>query len=1162
MRLSQIKLAGFKSFVDPTRIQLPGQIVGVVGPNGCGKSNVIDALRWVLGESRASALRGISMQDVIFNGSDKRRPVARASVELLFDNEQGKAGGAWAGFAEISIGRVLQRNGESNYYINHQKVRRRDITDIFLGTGLGARAYAIVEQGMISRIIEAKPEELRIFLEEAAGVSKYRDRRRETSLRLNDTRNNLLRIHDILQQMDQQLLHLTEQSKVARQYRVWESRRNNTQHLLWLIRKQEAQAQRAEFSIQIEQIRTELERQTAVLRQKESLLESQRSQHYLLTESLEVRQARHYAANAEVVKLEQQGKFAVEQQQNLQQQIDAALKQIAQQQHQQQQILIEMAHWQQQQEVAASRRQASLQLVENIDMPGTEAEAKLARQYDATLEREELTMQQQLHLLQTQHDNLLRTTRQLKQRRDRLLQELENIPDPEPVVSTEAARAECEQQHAAQAQRLTGLESRLVLAEEVKLKWRSALQIPTRQLTQCEARLYALLQLQRDNEGVLQDWLQQQGLTDDALLWQSIQVLPGWENALEAVLRERTSARTLVSLSCVQNWSDMPPARLAVLEPAVDRQLADETLPFIPLIQYVQCQNETLLPVLREWLRGIYALHSISEGLSLRDQLPPGGGFVTPEGHFLDRHSVLFYAHGTQGVLARQVEIEQLESQLTRAQTNVAQIKIKLSEAERDSQLLELQIPPLRQTIAELGQHQHLLQLNMLKLTQALERARERRTQLRSELGEVNKLLEAEHDLACTLLVQMTAQREAQLKFKTERDAARQEYETRERVLHELRQKAQQVQHAHQEACFFVRTCQDKLADLQSRDQIISRTLSQSLERLEPLQLALQHCSGEVTQQALQIALQVQREAALQQVQAREALETIAAALQQTEQERLASERKLVQLREKLNELMLREQEFRLYFEQWDAQLQGVDVTLLQPLVKTSKPVQLQSELIRLDQLIAELGAVNLAALDEFNVATERKNYLDAQAQDLQQALNTLEEAIRHIDRESRALMMDTFNKVNVQLAELFPVLFAGGAASLVLTGEEILESGVQMMAQPPGKKNSSIHLLSGGEKALTAIALIFSLFQLNPAPFCLLDEVDAPLDDTNTARLCELIKKMAQHTQFVFITHNKIAMEMAQQLIGVTMQEKGVSKVVSVDIEAALRMQDGVALV
>ena len=575
LRLSHIKLAGFKSFVDPTHISLPGQIVGVVGPNGCGKSNVIDALRWVLGESKASALRGETMQDVIFNGSSKRKPVSRASVELVFDNSLGKANGQWSSYAEISIKRVLQRDGDSSYHINNQHVRRKDITDIFLGTGLGARAYAIIEQGMISRIIEAKPEELRIFLEEAAGVSKYRDRRRETELRIGDTRDNLLRVSDILQELEKQLVHLGEQAEVAKQYRALETQRDTTQQLFWLVKKQEAEAQRTRFAQGTEKTRTELEGETARLREIESQLETARSGHYQLSDALHVKQGDLYTANAEIARLEQHIKHITEQRQRMTQQLANTEKQIEQQKHQRQGVHSLLDHWQRQQDGAGAKVSEAEQLaqLEGQNLPQAEDSARIAQERHNELQREQLLLQQQLQLADTQHANLQRNIQQLDSRRLRLMMEKDNLPGADGGALQQAQQqvAELEKERAEQVEKLALLQEQLPLADTQRRNQRDSLQQQERMLAQTEARLNALQQLQRqiDSDKNLNAWLQQHQLDNKPRLWQAIRIEAGWEDALEAVLRERLNALSLPSLDAAAAWSDAPPAKLALFSPRI-----------------------------------------------------------------------------------------------------------------------------------------------------------------------------------------------------------------------------------------------------------------------------------------------------------------------------------------------------------------------------------------------------------------------------------------------------------------------------------------------------------------------------------------------------------------------------------------------------------------
>ncbi len=1174
MRLSHIKLAGFKSFVDPTHIALPGQIVGIVGPNGCGKSNVIDALRWVLGESRASALRGESMQDVIFNGSSKRKPVSRASVELIFDNSLGKAAGQWSSYAEISIKRVLQRDGDSTYHINNQHVRRKDITDIFMGTGLGPRAYAIIEQGMISRIIEAKPEELRVFLEEAAGVSKYRDRRRETELRIADTRENLLRVDDILLELTKQLTHLTAQAEVAKQFRALEVQRNTTQHLLWLVNKKEAEVRRARFTQQIEKTKTELEAETARLRETESQLEGARIGHYALADALHAKQGELYATNAEIARLEQHIAHLNDQRARLTQQLANGELQMEQQRGQLQGIQSLLAHWQQQQQEAGVRVEVcdNRATTELQHLPQAEEAARAAQQRYNEVQREHLVLQQQLQLADTQREHIQRNVQQLESRRSRLLLEQDNLPqvDTEALARAQQQLVEMEAERSTQQQQLAQLQEQLPTADAARRDQRIAAQELERQLAQIEAKLSALKQLQQqvDNDKNLKQWLVNHQLDTLPRLWQSIRIDQGWEDALEAVLRERLNALALKGLDETAAWHDAPPGKLAVFAGNVGRDLSrhnNDDVGMNPDLQslskFVTCQDEQAAPVVADWLSGVYAAETLTQALSLRARLPSGAWLVTPQGHLVGAHSVLFHAPDSQvhGVLARQREIESLQLAAQQQAAALEQGKHQAAQAEESYHAIESRIAPLRTAGSELQQRQHGTQVQILKLTQANERSHERATQIAHELQELADQSASEQRQQQEITGRMDILRGNMATQQAEAEEIKLYAAAQESTLRQQRERSQKAQHELQEARFFAKTCAEKLADLEHNLKQTGLTLAQLEQTLVQSRDELGNLEEGSSKQQLQEALQ-QRQAREQALaEARNALEHATNNLNKLEQERLSCEQKLHPLREKTGELSLKEQEARLQYEQWSEQLTGVDEAALMPLLEAgnARPNALQGELNQLNGDIAALGAVNLAALDELQAAQERKAYLDAQAKDLSEAMATLEDAIRRIDKESRELLMATYNEVNRHLAEMFPVLFGGGEARLVLTGEEILDSGVQVMAQPPGKKNASIHLMSGGEKALTAIALVFSLFQLNPAPFCLLDEVDAPLDDTNTERLCKLIQKMAQQTQFVFISHNKLTMELAQQLVGVTMQERGVSHVVAVDIEEALRMRD-----
>lgn len=1169
MRLSHIKLAGFKSFVDPTHIALPGQLVGVVGPNGCGKSNVIDALRWVLGESRASALRGESMQDVIFNGSGNRKPVARASVELIFDNSLGKAAGQWSSYAEIAIKRVLKRDGDSSYYINNQNVRRKDITDIFLGTGLGARAYAIIEQGMISRIIEAKPEELRVFLEEAAGVSKYRDRRRETELRIGDTRENLLRVDDILFELDKQLVHLAGQAEVASRYRELEGRRDTTQRLLWLLNKNDAESRRVRFAQAVEKTKNELEAETARLREVESQLESARSEHYTLADTLHSKQGELYAVNAEVSRLEQQLAFLNDQHHRLAQQISTGERQIELQRGQLQGTEGLLAHWKQEQQEAAVRVEVceSQAETEALHLPKAEDAVRAEQERYQVMQREHMLLQQQVQLGESQRSHIQRNQQQLDARKSRLQLELDGLPlaDMEALQQAQQQQEEMQAEYSEQQMQLEELQAQLPVADEERRSSRIAAQEAERQLAQVDARLNALEQLQQqiDQDKNLKNWLARNQLEHAPRLWQAIRIEAGWEDALEAVLRERLNALAVEHLDVTAQWTEMPPAKLAVFAADGSHTATQGRPEFTPLAKYVQCQDAQAAPVVEDWLAGVYAVPDLNEALKQRSSLPAGSWLVTPQGHLVGAHSVLFHAPDSQvhGVLARQREIEKLQLEAQQLTGAVEQGKHKMQQSELAYNSIEARISPLRSASSALQQQQHSMQMQILKLTQTGERNNERRAQIAQELQELADHVAGEQGQLEEIAERMEVLRENMETQQAAAEAVRQQVSAQESSLREQRERSQKAQHELQEARFFAKTCTEKIADLERNLQQTTATLNQLEEALAHSRSELAGMNDSDAQQLLQESLEQRqlREQAL--AEARNVLEHATVTLNKLEQERMSCEQQLNPLREKVGEMTLKEQEARLQFEQWAEQLQGVDEAPLLPLLEGARQNGLQNELNRINGEITVLGAVNLAALEELQAAQERKTYLDAQAKDLNEAMATLEDAIRRIDKESRDLLMATYDEVNRHLSELFPILFGGGEARLVLTGEEILDSGVQVMAHPPGKKNSSIHLLSGGEKALTAIALVFSLFQLNPAPFCLLDEVDAPLDDTNTERLCKLIKKMSEQTQFIFISHNKITMELAQQLVGVTMQERGVSKVVSVDIEEALRMNDANAL-
>lgn len=1174
MRLSNIKLAGFKSFVDPTDIPVPSNLVGVVGPNGCGKSNVIDAVRWVLGESRASALRGESMQDVIFNGSANRKPVGRTSVELIFDNSLGKAGGQWSSYAEISIKRVLLRDGESTYYINNIHVRRRDIADIFLGTGIGNRGYAIIEQGMISRIIDAKPEELRVFLEEAAGVSKYRERRRETESRLADTRENLLRVDDICQELEKQLQHLEEQAMVAGKFKDMQGQLSTAHNLLWLARKKEAATQRIRTENEIQRLELGLEAETSYLRDAEKRLEERRTQHYAASDSLHQGQGELYAANAEVARIEQQAQHLRENHQRMEQQITAAKNQIEHHEEQVGNSAESLDRWRKELERASLSLEVGKEKVaaENEKLPQTESAFRLCQEKLSEIQRSLLLAEQTGQLEESHRTHAEKALQQLESRRERLLEEQEALPRPDDEgllrlqreVESTAAELKLKQESLAQT------EDQLPNTEEIKREITREVQVLEQQITQTEARSSALERLQHrleGNEG-LSEWLTKHQLDALPRLWQSIQIEKGWEDALESVLRERLNSSYLERLEVAKDWvGDSPPGKWALFEattPSIQKP-NDETLHgkegWKLLEWYLTCDNAGIKSVLGEWLSGIFVVESVQEGLLQRTKLAPGEMLVTREGHFFTRHSLTYYAPDSQmhGVLVRQREITQIKSEAETLGVSLTQKKSALVVAEEDCNKLGALASRLRLDSEKLQQQHHDLQMQVLKLTQLAERSSQRDNQISVELMEIRQQIDVEASLKQSAEAKLIEYQDQIQVLQGQVQQERQAGEAAEQSLSTQRQLVQNVVREMQEAVFYEKTCQNKIIEVESAILSFNENFVKLKANLEQLQAEQDSFDETALHHQLQEGLTLREQRELVLTTARNTLEDAAKGLQEIEQERITFEQKLHPLRESISQARLKEQEARIIENQFGEQLKeaGANEEELFKVLGKKRPSRLQAEINQLNTEIDTLGAVNLAALEELHASQERKAYLDSQLKDLREAVETIESAIRRIDRETRERLLETFDKVNGHLDEMFPTIFGGGKAKLVLSGEEILDSGVQIIAQPPGKKTSTIHLLSGGEKALTALALVFSLFKLNPAPFCLLDEVDAPLDDSNTERFCDLLRKMLNQTQFVFVSHNKITMEMAQHLIGITMQEQGVSRVVAVDIEEAVKLND-----
>jgi len=1169
VRLNSIKLSGFKSFVEPTHFQLPGQLVGVVGPNGCGKSNIMDAVRWVLGESRASELRGESMQDVIFNGTNLRKPASRASVELVFENADQRAGGQWGQFAEIAVKRVLTRDGTSSYYINNQPVRRRDVQDVFLGTGLGPRAYAIIGQGTISRIIESKPEELRLFLEEAAGVSKYKERRRETENRLSDTRENLTRVEDILRELGNNLDKLEKQAEVAQRYKSLQADVSLRQHQLWYLKLAEARSDQSRVTQDVQGAVNAMESQVADLRQIESGLETVRQAHYAAGDQVNQAQGLLYEASTEVGRLEAEIRFVVEGRQRAEQRL-ASLKEQATQwstrkrdaERESAELTLTAEQGQEQSAILSAQVEDHAQQLPQLQESVRVAQAQ-ANEQRASVGQ----VQQQIQVLAAEQRSVQEQSRQLETRRERLLadQRALQAPDEAQLQGLEGQWEQAREAASVADARLHELQDALPTLEQARRDHQQAVNTESSQQAALSARMEALKALQErvKTDGKLQPWLKKHGLETLAGLWTRIHVRQGWENALEAALRERLGALEVSRLDMVRAFVDeAPPAKLVFFSlPQASKPQESSELP--RLSDLLELNDAGLAAVLRGWLQGCYTAPDLEAALALRAQLKVGDVVYVPSGHAVSADSVDFYAPDSEqaGLLARAQEIENLEKQLRAQQLICEQSRQHLSRAESALAEATQSLVQLRRDAAGLQTQAHSLQVEALRQRQLAEQTRVRGSQLSAELAELDLQLE---DLQQRRVMSDARFEELdmQLADTQERHAQLDDRVIQaERNLAESREQQRSVERQAQEAEFALRSLGARQSELA---RAIATADQQSLSIAQEQQRTSQEfdrLSDVAAQAGLQSALAVKLEREKALGARRSEYDDLTAKLRASDERRLELERALDPLRQRITDLQLKEQAARIGSEQYQqllddahADIDAIRLSIEQGNVRLAG---MQGSIDRINAEVTALGAVNLAALDELTSARERKQFLDAQSADLNEAMNTLEDAIKKIDAETRELLSGTFNTVNAHFGKMFPELFGGGNAKLVITGEEILDSGVQVIAQPPGKKNQTIHLLSGGEKALTAIALVFAIFQLNPAPFCLLDEVDAPLDDANTERYAKLVTSMSRETQFLFISHNKIAMEMAQQLIGVTMQEQGVSRIVAVDMDAAASLAE-----
>jgi len=1165
MRLSKIKLAGFKSFVEPTSIQLPSNLIGIVGPNGCGKSNVIDAVRWVMGESSAKHLRGDSMADVIFNGSTARKPVGTAFIELVFDNSDATIGGQFAEYGEIAIKRQVSRDGLSSYFLNGTRCRRRDITDLFLGTGLGPNSYAIIEQGMISRLIEAKPEDLRKFLEEAAGISKYKERRRETENRMRHARENLERLSDLREEVAKQLAHLQRQAKTAERYKLLREEERHAKAQLLALRWRALDGQAGQRDKAIKEQETALEAQVAVLRRIEADTEKQREAHAAASETFNAVQGRFYSVGADIARIEQGIKHANERRTEQEGDLAQAERDLADLQ----------AHLDADQNKIGELNAA----LHTLD-PEAQQAAERERGAAETLARAEHAMQawqqdweehnrrqaaasQTMQVERTRIEHVESHLRRLRERIARFEVEQENLSPDALEQETTALSGQLEQvDHevarlqediqaqlasiAAQRERNNGLSSELNEA-------RSELQGLRGRHASLEALQQAAL---GQREGAVTSWLEQQGLHDAPRLAQVLDVEEGWERAVECVLGFHLEAVCVDGMDPVASVLDsLEHGSLGVVELA--RQ--QDSGPAAPATLLSKVNSEWRLDSL---LAGVYAADTLSDALAMRSGLTSHESVVTPEGVWLGRAWLRVARDPDEkaGVLHREHELKELAGEIDALRGRVVELEQRLDEGHGLLQDHEEQREAALRKLGEANRHHAELKARLSGRRAQLEHVASRSTDIRKEAEEAKGLLATEE---ANLQGAHSRLGDAETAVQAMHASSETLVQRRDTCRHDLEQARSEARACHDAAHQIALKVESMRTALTSTQQNMGRMKS-SLEQLgarrEELRAALSQ--GEAPLQEMKRELEttlgrrVEVEAELGR--ARTAVEEIEEAMRRSADEHSGAEQKVDEVRGVLDqqrmawqELNVRRQTLNEQVEETGFQLQA----LFDEMPEEANEAEWQQKVEKLDVRIQRLGPINLAAIDEFNEQSERKNYLDAQHTDVSDALETLENAIRKIDRETRTRFKETYDKVNAGLKEMFPRLFGGGHAYLELTGEELLDAGVTIMARPPGKRNSTIHLLSGGEKALTAVALVFAIFELNPAPFCMLDEVDAPLDDANVGRFCELVKEKAGDIQFVYITHNKASMEMAHQLIGVTMHEPGVSRLVAVDVDEAVAM-------
>ncbi|HWK73095.1 MAG TPA: chromosome segregation protein SMC [Povalibacter sp.] len=1164
MRLNKIKLAGFKSFVDPTAVNLPGNLIGVVGPNGCGKSNIIDAVRWVMGEISAKHLRGDSMADVVFNGSSSRKPVGTASVELVFDNSDGTLAGQYAGYNEVSLKRVVSRDGTSAYFLNGIRCRRKDITQLFLGTGLGARSYAIIEQGMISRVIEARPDELRGFIEEAAGISKYKERRRETENRISHTKENLERLSDVREEVEKQLRHLQRQAATARRYQTLkQDERKLTAELLALrLRVIEQDSQSKEGILRERD--TQMQALIAELRSIEAATESTREEFTEKSETLNAVQGRYYQIGAEISRNEQSIQHGRELRQRQKHDLEQAERGAAEatlhltrDQGQIDELRRDLEQLEPGLEAAREREHASAEALSQVEESMQDWQERWEDFNRESRAASEKTQVERARIEQLEHQ-LQRLTTQ----RDRLTAELATLGTAD-IEMRIAALQEQELQAAGASESATS-QLQAVTEELQQLRERERQLLTSadsnrKELQEAQGRFLSLQALQQAALGLAQgkvsEWLTTNSLHERPRLAQQLVVEPGWERAVETVLGSYLESVSVDAIDSIATRLDS--LQVGAVSFYSEGGAASTAVDSGRLLARVQ--GPAAISAL---LTGIIAVDGLQEALAQRHTLLNGESVITRDGIWIGRDWLRVSRDKDvhAGVIGREKEMRELREAVSAADERQESLQAQAAEARERLVELEGRRDTLQADVNRLHRSQSELSAQAASLQSKAEQTAERVRKIEAETAELATERESAESSVDAARARLEEGLEQMAGFESTRVALEQQRDELRQNLSYKRSQAQADRDGAQEVAIKVESKRSALTSISNGLERLQHQLEQMTARRDELtsQLAESEAPLEELAAKLEEFLQQRLEVEQELSAARETLEGAEGQMRALDQRRLETETSIDEARTRLEDVRMAAQELKVRRETLLEQFQATQfdlATVYQEMPPEADVSVWEQTLQDLSQKIERLGQVNLAAIDEFKEQSERKEYLDRQFKDLTEALETLETAIRKIDRETRARFQDTFDRVNAGLKERFPRLFGGGHAYLELAGEDILNAGVSIMARPPGKRNSTINQLSGGEKALTAVALVFSIFELNPAPFCLLDEVDAPLDDNNVGRFCDTVKEMSSRVQFIFITHNKSTMELASQLIGVTMHEPGVSRLVAVDVDEAVRM-------